>query len=814
MAATCTASGIIVERCSGCGETRTSTIPAQGHRMGKTEVELVAATCETAGRKGYECANCDYEEVTRTTEPLTHDLQLDSTKDATSGHDGEKVYRCGRLDCNYTKTEPIHYLSGNWEFGLKDENEKWTRGSYACRLGEAPSDNLYIVQFCSACEKHVEELQVAATMQTKVWSDELQGVTVTHIGNQKPVHLYTTSIDENGEVVEWCVECEYCYSCKEYLNVNVQPLSPSQTGREDTRYCPKCQSDVSVSYDEGKQYVNWCELFEHSLVYDEENSRAATPEADGEEVWKCSVEGCDYHTEPTVLHYPEAQWQLVVLSGESYEAGWHDCSEELPEYHYAVKYCEACRSRGEDVIAEEKPADSCRYVEETEEPPEIGGTEMLHHVCPDGLMHYYRTVGEGDEAVTYCIATRYCICCNRMVGTLEPHSLRLLENGKGDCDECRMVAVTEEIGGDFILNEQWCEIFKENHPWIVDEYNTNPPTEDMCGRNVWYCGFNGGEEKVEEVHILPIGYGEIMVERITESGEPLWSAEQYNCQEGIESLDGTNVVRLCACGQYIMPGYDINDCLVTETTENGTITHVCIPDSVLVFREKEVDGETVVMVAECRIYICCGRVVDVKKHNDGGTAIYNENNYLYTCSECNTSMIQDEGGYYAILTDSEWCELYGHNWELNSSGAEYSYYCDRGCVFRHCVTCHIQEEVVLSDDNFEEYTVNLEDYEIEMLQTRQFHVYEYVLGGGEFSEMLYLSTEDEMTFSEEELMTATLYERCTNSVASELYPNDPKNCSHSEEYTGAALMAFFSPAKSADNGEVIEGMYVFTGGAN
>ena len=144
--ATCEKDGRKVEVCSVCGESRTETILAPGHKMGSYTVTK-EATCKATGEKKSVCSNCSYyvtEEIPKkehdskitieaqvatctkqgktegkkcsvcgkitveqeTVEALGHNLgKYKITKDPTCTAQGEETAQCSR--CSYTKTQSV-----------------------------------------------------------------------------------------------------------------------------------------------------------------------------------------------------------------------------------------------------------------------------------------------------------------------------------------------------------------------------------------------------------------------------------------------------------------------------------------------------------------------------------------------------------------------------------------------------------------------------------------------------------------------------------------------------------------------------------
>ena len=105
-AATCTESGTKNYTCTRCGEARTETIAATGHKAVKDAA--VAATCETAGKtEGSHCSVCNTVIKAQTTvAALGHSWDGGKvTKAATCTAAGTKTYTCTR--CKKTRTETI-----------------------------------------------------------------------------------------------------------------------------------------------------------------------------------------------------------------------------------------------------------------------------------------------------------------------------------------------------------------------------------------------------------------------------------------------------------------------------------------------------------------------------------------------------------------------------------------------------------------------------------------------------------------------------------------------------------------------------------
>ena len=147
--ATCTVEGSVTYACSndGCGETQTTVLPVNpnAHNMDEDPANSKTATCTTAGYKAYKCANqgCDHMYMMQIEDPTAHTAKDDWTvvRAANCHSDGYKVLEC--KDCNaILKTETIPATgSHTWET-VKSANENPT-----C------TESSYSYKKCSVCGK-------------------------------------------------------------------------------------------------------------------------------------------------------------------------------------------------------------------------------------------------------------------------------------------------------------------------------------------------------------------------------------------------------------------------------------------------------------------------------------------------------------------------------------------------------------------------------------------------------------------------------------------------------------------------------------
>jgi len=106
--ASCEADGEKVEKCTVCGEEKTTVIPATGHALNTLVKSIKEATCTEAGEGLFLCDNCGLN-IKVAIEAKGHTWDEGKiTKEATKEAKGEKTFTCKR--CGETKKEDVEYV--------------------------------------------------------------------------------------------------------------------------------------------------------------------------------------------------------------------------------------------------------------------------------------------------------------------------------------------------------------------------------------------------------------------------------------------------------------------------------------------------------------------------------------------------------------------------------------------------------------------------------------------------------------------------------------------------------------------------------
>lgn len=139
---TCTQAGVVIEKCSECGKTRTTTTPATGHSL--VEYQTTAPTCNTAGKRFFKCSNgCadldgSTEEKSTVVEiPATgnHTWKQTSVTPATCAAEGHYTYTCTVCSTEDTsKTIAIDPNAHVWGDPAKDAAEGATTHTVTCTV--------------------------------------------------------------------------------------------------------------------------------------------------------------------------------------------------------------------------------------------------------------------------------------------------------------------------------------------------------------------------------------------------------------------------------------------------------------------------------------------------------------------------------------------------------------------------------------------------------------------------------------------------------------------------------------------------------
>ncbi len=169
--ATCTETGIKTSTCSKCGDVKTSTTKALGHRYTTTNEP---ATCTEPAKTVKACnrTGCTHKEETTTGTALGHDYKTTTTK-ATCTKDGKTVTTCSR--CDYSKTETIKKLG---------HDTKTTTTKATCTADGKT------VTTCSRCDYSKTEV-IKAT------------------GHDTETATTPATCTEDGQKVTTCKKCDY-----------------------------------------------------------------------------------------------------------------------------------------------------------------------------------------------------------------------------------------------------------------------------------------------------------------------------------------------------------------------------------------------------------------------------------------------------------------------------------------------------------------------------------------------------------------------------------------------------------------------------
>lgn len=117
--ATCTAEGVLVQKCDACETTITTKLPAKGHKM--VETESKAASCTAAGYVKYTCENNCGTTKTEDVAQLAHDYNVFENVAATCDTKGYVTEKCD--DCGDVKTVSETAALGH---NYPVENAVWT----------------------------------------------------------------------------------------------------------------------------------------------------------------------------------------------------------------------------------------------------------------------------------------------------------------------------------------------------------------------------------------------------------------------------------------------------------------------------------------------------------------------------------------------------------------------------------------------------------------------------------------------------------------------------------------------------------------
>lgn len=192
---TCTESGKRTYTCSGCGQTRTESIPATGHSWDAGTVTKEPTETEE-GIKTYTCIKCA-EKRTESIPKLDHVHVWNAgtvTKEPTCGTPGERTYTCTK--CNEAKIETMPATN----------NHLWDSGKVIKEPTETESG--LVLYSCTVCGQ-----SKTSTIEPKeIHKEESGGVTTTtesqketeisEDGTHTTTETKTVTKEKNGKIVE------------------------------------------------------------------------------------------------------------------------------------------------------------------------------------------------------------------------------------------------------------------------------------------------------------------------------------------------------------------------------------------------------------------------------------------------------------------------------------------------------------------------------------------------------------------------------------------------------------------------------------
>lgn len=199
---TCEAAGVKTITCTICGETKTESIPATGHKAGDWEVTK-PATCTANGEKVQKCTVCGKVLKTEVIPATDHNMVVVEKKAPTCTEDGYENQKCSVCGHEVRKTLlATGHTAGEWEI---------TKPATCTANGEK-------VQKCTVCKEILKTEVIKATGH-----DESGEWTVT---------VQPTCTEPGQKVLK-------CVVCGEVLKT--EPIDPNG----HTACCPdwKCEHD-------------------------------------------------------------------------------------------------------------------------------------------------------------------------------------------------------------------------------------------------------------------------------------------------------------------------------------------------------------------------------------------------------------------------------------------------------------------------------------------------------------------------------------------------------------------------------------------
>ena len=192
---TCTEAGTKTYRCTGCGQTRTESIPATGHQWDSGTV-TTPATEKSEGVMTYKCVKCG--QIRTETIPKVDCVHVWNagivTKDPTCGSEGEMTYTCTK--CDETRTESIPATG----------NHSWDSGTVIKEPTETESGT--IVYKCTVCGQtksaivDPKKIETVTEGDSKVTTETEKVTEVSEDGIETVIETETVTKEQNGKVTE------------------------------------------------------------------------------------------------------------------------------------------------------------------------------------------------------------------------------------------------------------------------------------------------------------------------------------------------------------------------------------------------------------------------------------------------------------------------------------------------------------------------------------------------------------------------------------------------------------------------------------
>ena len=354
--ATCAQDGVKTGKCTGCGDTVTSVIPATGKHSWDSGKVTKEPDCTEKGEKTFTCTVCNTTKKEDIKE-LGHQYTVPKEhKDVTCTEDGYDIFQCSRCEAtekrNMEKATDHHYndtvvaptcTEGGYTLHTCVNGDDEYKDSYTDALGHqytvlkehkdaTCTENGYDIFQCSRCdatEKRNEAeasghkwspVKVDATCTTDGYTEEVCetcGAVQNHVDIKADGHHYVDTVvaptcTEGGYTLHTCVngDDEYKDAYTEaaghhYVDTVVEPTCTE--GGYTVHTCDKGDdSYTDKTAPLGHEMGDW------QLV------RPATYDEAGQEMRFCQREGCDYvetRVVPQLVREADADDAAVVSTG-------------------------------------------------------------------------------------------------------------------------------------------------------------------------------------------------------------------------------------------------------------------------------------------------------------------------------------------------------------------------------------------------------------------------------------------------------------------------------------------------------------------